>query len=181
MQKIVLQRKTGFNNIGNSPIVIRDMRHKIFYDTRPLRKHVTQFNLPEGSYYIESGKFVPRGTPVKYKLVRLPRPERNKKMPLDFAIIWGKNPSKCTIDWVSRTITFDHELKRLSLPELFFILYHEYGHALYSTEKYADLFSSNLMKKKGYNPSQIGAAPITSLSCRQIDRKRFLVDKLINI
>jgi hypothetical protein len=52
------------------------------------------------------------------------------------------------------------------------------GHSKYKTEKYADLFAANEMLKKGYNPSQIGVAPIDSLSEMQYERKRFIVNNL---
>jgi hypothetical protein len=178
MSPLILKKKTGFKVNDNSPVIIRDFRGKIFYDTTGLRQ-VLQFNLPEGTYFIDKGNITPLLKPVTFQLIKLPIPERKLKPPLDFTILFASNPNKCTINWDLKTITFDNSLKGLSLPEIFFILYHEYGHSLYKTEKYADGFAANMMLKKGYNPSQAGKAPITSLSHRQLSRKKYIVNKLI--
>src|SRR3972149_10578245 len=150
MIPLVLKQKAGFINVNpNQPVIIRDIRGKLFYSTEGLRP-VKSFNLPEGQYFIDQGtiqmtKFIPP------KLAKLPAPERSLKAPFDFAITFDYNPNKCTIQWRKKVIVFDNSLKDYTLPELFFILYHEYSHALYKTEKYADLHAANLMLKKGYN------------------------------
>jgi hypothetical protein len=179
MNQLILAKKTGFKNkTPERPVVIRDFRNKIFYDTTGLRS-VKTFNLPEGSFLIDSGDIEMLSEPVKYPLAILPFPERSLKLPKDFSIIFDNNPNKCTIKWLQKIIVFDHALKDLTLPELYFILYHEFGHHKFKTEKFADLYASNLMLIKGYNPSQIGKAPITSLSSMQYERKKHIVNKLI--
>ena len=178
MIPLILTHKAGFLNLyPNQLIVIRDFRGKLFYTSEGLRP-VAKFNLPEGQYFIDKGKIkmIPFITP---KLHKLPVPERNLKPPFDFSIVFDYNPNKCSIKWREKIIIFDNELKNYSLPELYFILFHEYSHAIYKTEKYADLLSANLMLKKGFNPSQIGAAPITSLSDKQFYRKKFVVNNLL--
>ena len=61
---------------------------------------------------------------------------------------------------------------------IFFILYHEYGHTLYETEKYADMYAANIMLKRGYNLSQIGLSQLTALSSKQFERKNNLISRL---
>jgi hypothetical protein len=135
--------------------------------------------MPIGTYFVQSGAFVPMPFPVHYPLVKLPPKERALKKPYDFQIVFGNNPNKCTIIWDKKTILFDSNFKEKPLPQIDFVLFHEYAHASFVTEKYADLLAGNYMKIAGYNPSQIGAAPMLSLSNRQRERKELMVKKLI--
>jgi hypothetical protein len=179
MTSIIIDKKTGFMNMEPTrPVVIRDFRGKLFYSTEGLRS-VKEFNLPPGNYTVEKGNIKFRKIPVDYPLSALPKPERNLRPPFDYKIIFDNNPNKCTIKWLEKIIIFDNELKQLTLPELFFILYHEFAHAKFQSEKYADLMAGNIMLKKGYNPSQIGKAPITSLSTMQYERKKHIVKNMI--
>jgi len=179
MVELKVIKKTGFINIApHEPIIIRDFRGKIFYSTEGLRI-IPEFNLPIGTYYIDSGKFKLRAKPVFFKLPAMPKIERRFKSPDNFKILFANNPNKCTINWFKKTITFDESFRDKLLPELYFVLYHEFGHHLYLTEKYADLFAARRMLIKGYNPSQIVRAPITSLSAYQEKRKQHILNKII--
>lgn len=179
MVPLILHKKTGFKNlIPSKPVVIRDFRGIIFYDTNGLRR-VEKFNLPAGNYFIDQGAIDTIPFPRSYKMSRLPRAERSLPNPSFFVVQFGNNPNKCSISWPNKRILFDESLKSYTLPELYFILYHEFGHQLYGTEKYADLFSANMMKKKGFNPSQCGQSIITSLSKKQLPRKKFLTKKIL--
>lgn len=181
MKRLTLHKKTGFLNLTPTrPVVIRDFRGIMFYDTTGLR-NVKRFNLPEGVYFIDNGNIVPMKHPVKHRLNKVPLRERKLNAPFNFKVYFGNNPNKCTISWTDKTIFFDNKLKFKTLPELYFILFHEYSHSVYGTEKYADLMASNLMKIKGFNPSQIGSAPITSLSKKQKKRKQFITNKIIRV
>jgi hypothetical protein len=180
MRQLILNKKTGFRNVTPTrPVIIRDFRHKIFYSTVGLSP-VKMFNLPIGTYFIDQGNIKKMAYPVEFKYSELPTPERKFKSPSNFSIQFGYNPNKCTIKWLEDTILFDNALRDEPLPSIYFILYHEFGHARYKTEKYADLYASNMMIKRGYNPSQIGKAPITSLSEMQYERKKHIVKRLIN-
>lgn len=180
MRKLDLDKKTGFVvKDTTKPIIIRDNRGILFYTTEPLLPKVKCFNLPIGNYFVETGSFVAMEKPRKYKLASMPFPERRKKRPDDFKIIFEKNPNKCSVFWDRKTIVFDNSFKEKPLPQLFFVLYHEYGHHLYNTERYADLYASNLMKVRGYNPSQIASAHMHSLGSAQYDRKKYVTEKLI--
>ncbi len=179
MYKLFVSKKTGFRNkTPYNPVNIRDFRGVIFYTTEGLTP-VYEFNLPEGEYMVDSGVFTPMETPVKYRLVKLPTPERWYPNPFKYDIVFGANPNKCSIFWDEKTILFDKKLLESPLYVLDFILFHEYSHQRYGTEKYADLMSGNYMKKCGYNPSQIAYAPIDSLSESADPRKELMVKKII--
>lgn len=179
-RKIVLQNVTGFRvKDVNEPILIRDTRGLIFYDTEPLVPKVKYFNLPAGTFFVERGSFREAFTPRYYPLSKLPPPQRYQTDPLTFKIEFGHNPNKCSIIWDEKRILFDSSFLERPEPEVFFILYHEYGHAFYEAEHLADLYAANMMKKKGFNPSQICYAHLDSLSPQQIDRKEFINQKLI--
>jgi hypothetical protein len=175
-----LTEKTGFRIIDKSqPVIIRDSRGILFYSTEDLLPRVESFNLPKGSYIVDRGAFKKMSEPIDYKLPSLPPFERNRPVPIDFEVIFGANKHKCSILWDAQKILFDTSLEDDPLPTLMFMLYHEFGHSKYKTEKYCDLYASNLMIKKGYNPSQIARAQILSLSNRQKNRKEFLSEKII--
>lgn len=177
---LYVSEKTGFkNNTPDVPIIIRDFRGVLFYSTVWLNKPVYNFNLPPGKYMVDQGSFTQMSKPVKYKLAGLPRPERFFPSPFKFDVKFGKNINKCSILWDQKIILFDNQFKESPLPILDFMLFHEFGHELYSTETLADQLSANYMKRRGYNPSQIGDAPISTLSERQIQRMQNVVDALI--
>lgn len=180
MRKLVVTKKTGFKvTIPNIPVIIRDFRGVIFYTTEPLLPSVKKFNLPKGVYFVDSGYFTPMERPRKYKILPLPPPQRNYPKPFKFKVLFGNNPNKCSIIWDLKTILFDRQFLEKPKFVLDFILFHEFGHALYLSEHLADRLSANYMFIRGYNPSQIGTAPFISLSERQIGRKKFMVNGLI--
>lgn len=182
MRKLELTKKTGFKVTDiYKPIIIRDFRGIMFYSTEPMIPRVKEFNLPAGTYMVDTGYFVPMNNPVKYPLVKLPVFERLFPKPKNFEIRFGNNPNKCSIFWDLGFILFDESFREKPLPQLYFILFHEFGHARYKTEKFADLYAVNCMLKKGYNPSQIGFAPIESLSDNAIERKKLVVSKLLKL
>jgi len=170
---------TGFLNIGNEPILIKDFRFIDFYDTRQFLKRVEKFNLPAGKFYLLTGNVIRMNKPVKYAEIKLPPIERKKRLPENFEIKFANNPNKCTIFWDMEKIIFDENLRNKPLYVLFQLLYHEFGHAFYSTEKYADLFALNYMLKRGFNPSQVGWTQLTALSEMNYERKKYIVDKII--
>jgi hypothetical protein len=178
VRKLIINKKTGFKNLQpHIPVIIRDERFTIFYSTEGLNE-VRFFNLPKGEYYIDSGSIEQLKEPVKFKRYPLPAFERKNPDPSNFKIVFGNNPNKCTIQWRFKRIFFDNSFKSETKPKVFFILYHEFGHSKYETEKYADLFAANMMLDKGYNPSQIGKAPLTGLSSKQFNRKKFIVNSV---
>lgn len=180
MFELTLTKKTGFKVTDiNKPVIIRDMRGILFYSTESLTPKVKSFNLPAGTYMVDMGNFREMDAPVKYNLIPLPKPERIHPSPIGFEFQFEPNPNKCTINFIDKTITFDTSFLEMSLPIVYFILYHEYGHQYFKTEKYCDAFAHNAMIKKGFNPSQIGRAQIFSLSYRQAHRKNYLVEKII--
>ena len=180
MRKLELNKKTGFVvNDPFKPIVIRDFRGILFYSTEPFLPRVKEFNLPSGVYFVDSGYFSPKNFPVKYKYIKLPVAERLLPKPSGFDVRFGNNPNKCTIFWDKGYILFDESFREKPLNQLYFILFHEFGHSIFKTEKYADLYAANCMLGKGFNPSQIGIAPIESLSDAAEERKENVVNKLL--
>lgn len=178
--EIVVNQKTGFVNLTPGiPIIILDSRGVKFYDTTDLKKPVKMFNLPTGKYNLVSGKINKLKNPVDYRLPELPKPERFIQPPFDFKLSFGHNPNKCTIFWNRKEILFDSDLANAPEPELYFILFHEYGHSLFHTEKYADLVAARLMLRRGFNPSQIGSSHIDALSSYQFDRKKYIVKRIL--
>jgi hypothetical protein len=182
MRQFVVTKKTGFAILDpNKPLIIRDARGILFYTTETLTKKPTCFNMPPfGKFFIEDGNGIsPLKNPVPYKLANLPPMIRRFDDPDNFKIIFGINPNKCTVKWNDKIFLFDSMFRERPLPQIFFILYHEYGHAFTNNEKIADRIASNYMKMRGFNPSQIGAASINALSERQLPRKQELVNSLL--
>lgn len=180
MQQLVIRQKTGFKiTQPNTPVIIRDQRGLLFYSTEYKAPNASEFNLPPGTYFVQQGTFRSMSQPIDYPLMRLPPHERERRIPKDFKIIWGRNPKKkCTINWGTRTITYDKSLADYSQAELDFIHSHELSHAHYETEKYCDLKACNYMIRKGYNPIQTAVSQIDSLSPNHAERKMFIVEQL---
>ena len=170
--------KTGFL-VKSLPVIILDDNGKIFYDSSKVEKKIRAFNLPRGKYELAKGKIQKLNKPVSYPFYPMPKRERFRKLPNDFKIVFGTNPNKCSILWNEKTILFDESMKNLTKPQIYFILFHEFGHHKYKTEKYCDLFAANMMLKHGFNPSQIGLSSIHSLSDSNFERKEYLVNKII--
>lgn len=180
MVELNLTEKTGFKVLDPyKPIVIRDARGILFYSTESILPDVKVFNLPGvGKLFVDSGSFV-RSEIVDYPFLELPEAERNFPDTKNFKIVFGDNPHKCTINFRTETIFFDNAFKSKPLPEIFFILFHEEGHQYYLTEKYVDLYASNCMLAKGFNPEQIRWAHKNSLSERQEHRKMYVHNRMI--
>lgn len=138
LKQLDVKQKTGYRNITGNPVVLLDERGKIFYDTSELQNRVWEFNLPIGKYYVMLGKIkeLPEplngGTHDDYKLKDLPKPTRRMDAdPETFELIFAPNPFTATIAWKERVIVLDEKLKECSLPQLTFILRHEYAHRYY--------------------------------------------------
>lgn len=188
-----LSRKSGFQVIDPAiPVIIRDSKGIPFYDTTDLLPRVQRFNLPAGSYLVDTEENI-ADLPytVKYRHILMPAIQRTYPSPVNFEIKYGDNPNKCSILWDQGIIFFDSSFQNRPLPEVDFILGHEFGHQFYGgfdketqpdkydrAEMYCDWFSANRMNRIGYNPSQIGLAPIDSLSDRSDYRKNAIVQKL---
>lgn len=181
MHEIHVPEKTGFivTNV-TIPIIIRDLNGMLFYSTESLVPKVKEFNLPGfGTYIVESGSFRKADKPVDFGLLWLPPAEHSLPPAKDFEIIWGDNPDKANIDFGKKQILFDESFRERTLPEKYFLYYHELSHRRYRTEKWADIMADNYMRIKGFNPSQIGYAHISTLSERQAHRKRFHINRII--
>lgn len=191
MNRLFLDRKAGFRiTRPEQPVIIRDSRGILFYTNEDKIPNVTEFNLPAGVYFVDKGFFRQIPNPINYPLIPLPVKERNRPIPKDFRIIYGNNPNKCSVIWPhvdpltgkkqpGKVIVFDESLREWPKADQDFILFHEYSHAHYKTEKYCDLKAVNYMIVKGYNPIQIGLSQIDSLSDAQRERKEFVINAII--
>lgn len=182
MRKLTIDKVTGFKITDPfKPVVIRDFRGTRFYSTESMLPRVKKFNLPPGTYFVDSGYFQKLPFPVRYNLIRLPFPQRLLPAPKSFTIMFGRNPNKCTIFWDEKVILFDDSFREKPLPELNFIKYHEFGHAKYKDEHLADIYAANSMLRNGYNISQTGMAPLQSLSdsADALKRKSIVVNELL--
>ncbi len=200
MYKVTVTKKTGFRIADPSkPVVIRDNRHILFYSTESQTPKINCFNLPGfGTFWIEEGNIKPLEKPIHYPHAKIISSlERVRENPFDFAIEFGINKNKCTIKWDEKEILFDSSFLEKPLPDVFFILGHEYGHAFkvpyeiasnearkkgMTIEQYyesvCDEISGNYMKTLGFNPSQICKAPFDALSERQELRKTNMYESL---
>lgn len=184
---VVWPDKKGFRITDpSSPVIIRDNRGVLFYTTEPYLPRIKQFNLPPfGRYKVETGAFTEMEKPIKYPYAPIPKLLLQRfPSPFDFKIEFAQNPAKCTIKWGQKKIIFDNAFKEKPLPEVFFILYHEFGHAFFNggtpkKESLCDQMAGNYMLARGFNPEQIMKAPITALSERQLERKTEMVESIM--
>jgi hypothetical protein len=159
-------------------IIIYDARGVLFYDSTWSNNFKGVFSLPKGEYFSDyTFKVVRR---LSRKRIKLLKPERNKKHNWsDFKILFASNPNKCTIDHIKKLIVFDDSFKDKPQYQLIFILLHEKGHNFYKTEHKADWFAVRGMWMRGYNKSQIGLAPLLTLSEKSNYRKKKVINYLI--
>lgn len=177
MRSLILDKKTGFVAVSDVINILDSKQNPFYFFDFNGRIKRRNFNLPKGNYYISEGEFLPLEKPVKYTLKNLPKKEfLHRKNPEKWKIIFGNNPSKCTVDYANGVMLFDNYYQ--TAPRLVFdyILNHELGHKLYKTEKFADAFAMNRMLLKGYNPSQIRLAPQITLSEKSNYRKEFILN-----
>lgn len=182
MKKIpALTKKTGFEIVDeNKPVVIRDERGLLFYNTEPYTPRIKYFNLPAGfTLFLEVGNIRSLKAPIKQPYQKMPVRQRFRENPENFALDFGDNPNKCSIIWPSKLIFFDKSYLEKPIPFCYFTLFHEFGHQFYKTEEYADMYSRNKMLKMGFNQSQVGEAIIDLLSPAGFDRKESIVNSLI--
>lgn len=136
-----------------------------------------KFSLPIGVYNVTG--IIEKTKPFKINLPNLPKIERLKKHG-SFNLSFDENPNKCTINYKNRTIIFDNKFKTYPSYVLFFILYHEYGHLLYSSEFKADCAAVYIMLLKGFNKSQIGLAPFETLTQNESFKRKLNVVKILS-
>ena len=184
MRSLVIKNKIGF--LTRLPFEIFDRYGNLFYSNEfteagkklPAKGRGTcyRFNLPAGDYKY-NGVFYKLHKPLKYPLIKIPKPER--KYPFKrYKIVFKDNPNKCSIYYNVGLIIFDTQFKNAPVYQIYDIYYHELGHHFYRTEAFADTYASNKMLSIGFNPSQIGRASIETLSESQNYRKQIKVNTL---
>jgi len=180
MKRLTLEKKTGFYSYNH--FVIYEPNGNVFYasdfvDKIENKKRLV-FNLPLGNYLYE-GTIYKLNNPKKFKTISLPEHERHIKKKR-YKIIFGNNPNKCTIHYKAGLIVFDNAFKDAPLYIKYDIYFHELGHHFYKTEKYADLYAVKKMLEYGFNPSQIGRTSLLALGKNNMERKKFIINKLNN-
>lgn len=165
----------GFKAV-ETPVLILDESGREFYDTSKIKNFSGVFNIPKNTpLNLVSGKII-EIPQVKFPLKKLPIRERfNYPNPRYFEFMFGENPNKCSVIWDYKKIIADTSFfGGLTIPERFFILFHEYGHQFYHTEEYCDLYAINQMLCNGFNPSQSFSSQFKTLSDNQNYRKDFI-------
>lgn len=176
MKKISVPVKSGFVS-HDKFLKIYDNKERLFYfHTLKPGQRTVHFNLPPGNYF-SNNKI--GGAPVrKYKLPNLPKRERKFTIPKKITVTYRENPNKASIFIDKNLVILDPSIKGLSRPQIVYILNHERGHYLYSTESYCDLYAMRRMLISGYNPSQIAMSLHGALSNAPgaLERKEFIVE-----
>lgn len=159
-------------------IKIYDERGILFYNSAWAKRFTGVFSLPKGKYSTSAPLKIIR--PLKRNKLKLLKFERRKPHNWeDFTIQYGNNPHKCTIYHGQKRILFDTSFKDAPKYQLMFILLHEKGHKYYKSEAKADHYAIRGMWLRGYNKSQIGLAPLLTLSPRSYERKKQVINYLI--
>jgi hypothetical protein len=178
MINLDVREKSGFRS--TMPFQIFDRWNNLFYSsdfTNNIKNGKAQlFNLPVGRYSY-NGNLIRLASPIKQKEIILPPPERHYQKS-KYKIVFKENINKCSIFYDEGLIIFDPSFKKLPLYVLYFVYFHEIGHHLYSTESKADLFAVKEMLESGFNMSQIGKAPLLSLSEKSFNRKENIINSL---
>jgi hypothetical protein len=176
--------KRGFEIVNKfRPVILLDRDGKPFYSTVELLKQnrfIKAFNVPPDIELKMATGDIVQIKPIKYRLKSLPFRQRfEMPNPRKFNVEFGVNPNKCSVLWDLREIFWDENFfDSLTIPERFFILFHEYGHQYYVTEKYCDLYAYNEMLKYGFNETQAGMSQIKTLGDYNNDRKDFVISKI---
>lgn len=166
---------------GSPLIEILDNRGLPFYFFRNDDRKEIIFNMPSGIYFLNGCDVTYNGSPLKYICPPLPKPEKKIDIVEHLEIEVAENPNKASIDIKTGHVIIDKSFMNNEIPFVHFILFHELGHFLYSTEWKCDVFSACQMLKLGFNPSQCFYANSICLSERQAERKSILFNYLKKI
>lgn len=151
-----VNKPSGFYSF-DTEIIILDSSGKPFYFHRSKKPGRAWFNMPVGLYQTSN---VLTPAPFRtYNVGKLPKPERKIKAPEKIKFSFGRNKNKASILLKEGEVLIDSSFLDSPKPFLQQIKLHEVGHYYYSTEYKCDLFAAYFMLKKfGYNPSQVGSA-----------------------
>lgn len=161
-------KPTGFIALPERVVIYDLLRPGVttpFYDFDFSGKKIVddrRFNLPVGQY--ETDNNITQSFFKPSKNIPIPAPEIYRTIPFGFPVYFSTNKNKASIYFDDKKIVIDPSFKSLPRYCLDFVLSHEYGHFIYRTEKFADLYSMKRMLKMGYNKSQIRNAINLSLT-----------------
>lgn len=171
-----INKKTGFITTSKKVVIYR---FGMPFYSRTRTKKFLKFNLPAGDYNLISGEISKMRSPIIYKKIKLPEPNKITKFSNNIKVYFVTNKNKCSVDLSgpSPIFYFDNSFKNYPRFVITWICGHEIGHYFYRgeghfSEKKCDIFSSNLMLDLGYNPSQINAAIQMALSDNKLSELR---------
>lgn len=183
---ITIDKVTGF--ICKEPSVcVYDSKGDVFYIMKDKLRPI-YFNLPAGTYQTEANLLV---VPKRqYKLVSLPRKERNEPAPDIIRTVVKQIPNKLAVirDTINGkqvwTIVISPAFNRNTVSKMFGVA-HEIGHKWYGgfdpvtqydkyirSECYCDHFAVNYCLRNGLNPSQLNTNEKLTLSHSDGAKKR---------
>jgi hypothetical protein len=145
--KVSISNKAGF--IASGAVQVNDNQGRPFYSFK--KNGVFKFNLPRGVYSI-TGKVKQLQKPVEYIFKPSRKREHFHELPVngELKIIYGNNPNKASIFPKKHVVIIDNQYKKAHPVVKDYLLFHEIGHYLYKTEKFADEFAQENLIKKGY-------------------------------
>lgn len=155
-----------------TPVFITSETGAAFLAVRPGKK----FTLPRGRFIIY-GKYE-RIQKEHFNEIKTPSPEKGSRKP-KIKIYLVNNPNKLSIDIKTGAVYADRKFfNSLNKIQKRFVIAHELGHYKYFDEHKADTFAALLLRKYGYNDTQIIAAINSTLSPLSQDRKQKLYNLL---
>ena len=170
-----VESPSGFT-CADGTFTIFDDKGFIFY-SRTNKQKKTHFNLPRGNYRTECKNILPAKFRV-YKLVPLPKFERNLPVPKKVDYVVKETSSKCMVIraypvWTIVMSPAMHNGQRISKD---LAIAHEFGHCYFGgsdiseftkyirSEMNCDHYAINYLLRNGYNPSQLNTAEKLTLS-----------------
>lgn len=151
---MIIEKKTGFEVKGKA--AVNRNGAPFYYFTASNPEKPIQFNLPAGNYeFLTPFKVLPR--PVKFTMPKARKREHFYPLPKpgELKVIYGNNPNKASIFPRKHVIIFDAKYKNAPQVVKDYLLFHEIGHYLYKTEKFADEYAQAQLIEKGYPLSMI--------------------------
>lgn len=171
---------------SSDDLIVINYNFEPFYFFENVNKDIVYFNLPSSNvlcndFYTENNIKCLDNHYLEFDNIQLPKKEKNFVVKNNYTFTLGKNPNKASIKIFEGEILMDESFKYEPIPFATFVAFHELGHNYYYTEKYCDMFATNEMLKRGYNPSQCYYSNYYCLSDAQKERKKFQFDYLEKI
>jgi hypothetical protein len=151
---MIIKQKTGFEVVGKAAVNCNGT--PFYHFTGADEKQKIQFNLPPGKYeFLTPFKILEK--PVNFTMPKARKREHFHPLPKpgELKVIYGNNPNKASIFPKKHVIIFDSKYKNAPQIVKDYLLFHELGHYLYKSEKFADEYAQAQLIEKGYPLSMI--------------------------